>query len=138
MCLTETSTPAPKNEDLNRLPSFALNFFCLHASVYVMYYACVYCVVACVSACVCTCAWCVHAWCLCGVGGCCVHACVRGVCVVCAMRVRGVCCVLCVRVCGVVWCVLRFFEFQQTSNDFDQLTSQRVQVTENYKLCTCI
>jgi hypothetical protein len=27
MCLTETTTPALKNEDLNRLPSFALNFF---------------------------------------------------------------------------------------------------------------
>jgi hypothetical protein len=35
-------------------------------------------------------------------------------------------------------CVLRFFELQQTSNDFDQLISQTLQVSENYKLSTCI
>jgi hypothetical protein len=31
MCLAETTTPAPKNEDLNRLPYFALKFFVLLA-----------------------------------------------------------------------------------------------------------
>jgi hypothetical protein len=69
--------------------------------------------------------------------GSCVHACVRGSCVNACVRVRGVCCacawcVLC-GVCACVWCVVcfLFFEFQQTCNDFDQLTSQRLQVTDN-------
>jgi hypothetical protein len=48
MCLAETTTPAPKNEDLNRLPSFALFFF---SHAYVCAVLCV-CVVACVC-CVC-------------------------------------------------------------------------------------
>jgi hypothetical protein len=52
MCLAETTTPAPKNEDLNRLPSFALIFLCV-------------CVLCCVCCCACACCVCVRACCAC-------------------------------------------------------------------------
>jgi hypothetical protein len=71
MCLVEITTPAPKNEDLNRLPSFALIVLWLHAFVrdVLCVHACVYVCCACVC-CVCVvCCGCV--WVL--------HACVRGV-----------------------------------------------------------
>jgi hypothetical protein len=104
MCLAETTTPAPKNEDLNRLPSYALNFFCfaVHVCVRVL------------CACMCTCGRCVHAWCVGAVCVVCVSAVCMGVygCVLCAcVCMCGVCvsgvhaCVVCVR----VWRVLHFF-----------------------------
>jgi hypothetical protein len=115
MCLAETTTPTLKNEDLNRLPSFAL-IFCF-ACMYVMCCACVcMCGVCFLCACMCTCGRCVHAWCVgavCVVCVCSVHGCVTGawVCTgACSVHVCmcGVCvsfvhaCVLCVRECGVV------------------------------------
>jgi hypothetical protein len=134
MCLAKTTTPAPKNEDLNRIPSFPLIFLCLHACVYVMCCAC-----ACIVCCVCmrgAGAVCVRAWCGCCVCVCSVMCmyrrgvcCVVYVCVVCGVRVHGVCCVLSVCGCGVLCAA--FFSFQQTTNDFDQHTSQRLQVTDN-------
>jgi hypothetical protein len=85
-----------------------------------------------------------HVWCVRGVCQCCVHgcACVRAwvctaawVCAwVCAWCV--VCCVrascVCARVCGLHACVRGVFFLLnlKKSNDFDQHTSQRLQVTD--------
>jgi hypothetical protein len=99
MCLVETTTLTLKNEDLNRIPSFALIFF-LHAGVCCVV-ACVSCVsmwvyVYVVCACV-VCAWrlyvCVHR-----VGAVCMRVYVY---VVCAVRARGVCCACVCVVCAV-------------------------------------
>jgi hypothetical protein len=77
MCLAETTTPAPQNEDLNRLPSFALFFSRMR--VYVLCCAVRVCGcmrVLCVHACVYVCVLCVH--------GCVyVWVCVACVCVAC-------------------------------------------------------
>jgi hypothetical protein len=78
MCLAEITTPAPKNEDLNRLPSFALIFFgCM--PVYVMCCVCVWVLHACVRGVLCAvCVCCVCVWVL--------RVCVRGV--LCAVSVH--------------------------------------------------
>jgi hypothetical protein len=82
-----------------------------------LYYAC-----ACVVWAVCLpmCVLCVRGvLCVRAVGDVCACVCcVCCVCVVCAVCVRVVCCVL-------------LFLFEQISNDFDQHTSQRPQVTDN-------